>query len=131
VADNPSHTPLVDPRPLLRASAWHLAAWLAVVAVLCSVDVHRALSVLLGAAIAIVPAAVMARAVFRFRDRIAPRDYARAVYRGELGKFLLTIMLFAAVFAEVQWVEPAGLLVAFVAALVLQWLLAARYLLKH
>jgi ATP synthase protein I len=115
----------------LRASAWHLAAWLAVVAVLCSVDVHRALSVLLGAAIAIVPAAVMARAVFRFRDRIAPRDYARAVYRGELGKFLLTIMLFAAVFAEVQWVEPAGLLVAFVAALVLQWLLAARYLLKH
>lgn len=131
MADNPSHTPLVDPRPLLRASAWHLAAWFVVVAVLCSVDVHRALSVLLGATIAIVPAAVMARAVFRFRNRIAPRDYARAVYRGELGKFLVTIVLFAAVFAGLQWVEPAGLLLAFVVGMVVQWLMAARYLLKH
>lgn len=131
MADNPSHTLLVDPRPLLRASAWHLAAWLAVVAVLCSVDVHRALSVLLGAAIAIVPAAVMARAVFRFRDRIAPRDYARVVYRGELGKFLLTVLLFAGVFARLQWVQPAGLVLAFAVAMVVQWLLAARYLLKH
>lgn len=122
--------PLVDPRPLLQASAVHLLVWVLVAATLYPVDVPTALGVLLGAAIAVVPAAVMARAVFRFRDSVDPRVYTRTVYRGELTRFLLTIVLFALVFTEVEQLQVAALFLTYMLALFVQWALGARYLLR-
>ena len=87
-------------------------------------------AVLVGAAIAVLPSALMAWAVFRFRKTVAPRDYTRAIYRGELGKFLLTIVLFALVFAEGGAIRVAVLFGVFLAAIVVQWLLSARHLLS-
>ena len=121
---------LVDARPLLRASALHVAAWVLVSALLVVVDPLVAKSALLGAAIAVLPSALMAWAVFRFRKTVAPRDYTRAIYRGELGKFLLTIVLFALVFAEGGAIRVGVLFGVFLVAIVVQWLLSARHLLK-
>lgn len=122
---------LVDARPLLRTSALHLLAWSGVAAMIFVADPVLAKSVWLGAAIAVLPAAFMAWAVFRFRKGTAPREGTRAVYRGELGKFLLTAVLFALAFVEAQPVSAAALFPAFLAALVIQWGLAARHLLRH
>lgn len=121
---------LVDARPLLRASALHLAAWLLLAAVFLVVDPLTAKSVLVGAAIAILPAVLMAWVVFRFRKTVAPRDFTRAIYRGELGKFLLTIVLFALLFAEGGAIRVGVLFSVFLVAIVVQWALAARHLLQ-
>ena len=129
--NEPQPPVLVDARPLLKASALHLLAWSAVAAMIFVADPLLARSAWYGAAIAVLPAAVMAWAVFRFRRGISPRDYTRAVYRGELGKFLLTVVLFALVFVEAQPVSAGALFPVFLAALVIQWGLAARYLLRH
>lgn len=129
--NEPQQASLVDARPLLKASAQHLLAWASLAAMIFVVDPVAAKSVLAGAAIAILPAAFMAWAVFRFREKVAPRDYTRAVYRGELGKFLLTVVAFALVFAEAQPLSPPGLFLAFLAALAVQWGLGARQLLRH
>ncbi|MFP5506684.1 MAG: ATP synthase subunit I [Gammaproteobacteria bacterium] len=122
--------PLVDARPLIKASALHLCAWLLFAALTLVVDPLAAKSVVFGAAIAILPGAFMAWAVFRFRKTVAPRDFTRAVYRGELGKFLSTIVLFALVFAEGGAIRVAVLFGVFLVAMVVQWALAARHLLQ-
>lgn len=132
VSGNEPPTPvLVDARPLLKASALHLLAWSVAAAMIFVVAPVAGTSVLAGAAIAILPGAFTAWVVFRFRARVAPRDYTRAVYRGELGKFLLTAVLFALVFTGPQSVSAPALFTAFLAAMVVQWVLAARQLLRH
>lgn len=132
MSGNEPQTPLlVDARPLLKASVLHLLAWSGLAAMLFMADPAVAKSILAGAAIAILPGAVMARGVFRFRKGVAPRDYTRALYRGELGKFLLTVVLFAVAFTGLQPLSAPALFPAFLVALVVQWGLAARYLLRH
>lgn len=132
VSGNEPQAPiLVDARPLLKASALHLLAWSGLAAMFFMVDPVVAVSTLTGAAIAILPGAVMAWGVFRFRKGVAPRDYTRAVYRGELGKFLLTVVLFALAFTAPQPLSAPALFPAFLVALVVQWGLSARYLLRH
>lgn len=122
---------LVDARPLLRASALHFLVWFLLAATSYLADPLAAKSLLIGAAIAILPAAGMAWAVFRFRRSVAPGAFTRAVYRGELGKFLSTIVLFALVFAEGGALRVGVLFGAFLIALIVQWVLAARHLLRH
>lgn len=121
---------LVDPWPLLKASALHLLAWSGLAAMLFVVEPALSWSTGAGAAIAILPGALVAWRVFRFRKGVAPRDYARAVYRGELGKFLLTMVLFALVFTGPQSLSMPVLFVVFLVAMLVQWGLAARYLLR-
>ena len=73
----------------------------------------------------------MARAVFRFRGQVDPRVYTRAVYRGELVRFLVTIVLFALVFSEAgRVVQVPALFLSYMSALFVQWALGARYLLR-
>lgn len=122
---------LVDAGPLLGASARHFCCWLLLCAMSYLADPMIAKSLLIGATIAILPAVGMAWAVFRLREPIAPGAFTRAVYRGELGKFLSTIVLFALVFAEGGEFKVEVLFGAFLAALVVQWVLAARHLLRY
>lgn len=129
--NEPQAPVLVDARPLLAASVWHQLVWLLLAALLLLASPLTAKSVLIGSVIAILPAVLMARAVFRFNKSVAPREYTRAVYRGELGKFLLTIVLFALVFAEGGAIQAGVLFSAFLIAMTVQWGLAARHLLRH
>ena len=71
-------------------------------------------SIVLGGLISVVPNAYFARQVFRFAGAKYAREVARAFYLGESGKYLATMLLFAATFL---WVKPLNVLVLFMAYL--------------
>lgn len=98
------------------------------VASLCMlwVDITTAYSVLLGGLTFIAPTGFFARQVFRFRGAQATRHIARAFYRGESGKFVLTAMAFALIFALVKPLNVTALWLAYLAAMVVHQILAAR-----
>lgn len=121
---------IVNAGPLLRASLLHLLAWLLLAAAVLVVGLVTAKSVLIGAVIAILPGVLMLRGVFRFRKAVAPQDFVRAVFRGELNKFLLTIVLFALAFSLGGALQVGVLFAVFLIAMTVQWVLAARHLLK-
>ena len=121
---------LVDARPLVKASALHLLAWSVLAGVLLLAGPVIARSVWIGAVIAVLPTAWVSWSVFRIRKGAAPRDAAQAVYRGALNKLLLTSLLFALAFAEAQPLHAAALFSTFVAALVIQHWLVARFVLR-
>jgi ATP synthase protein I len=99
-----------------------------IVASLCSlwVDITTAYSVLLGGLIFIAPTGFFARQAFRFRGAQATLHIARAFYRGETTKFVLTAMAFALVFALVKPLNLIALWLAYVAAMIVHQILAAR-----
>lgn len=89
-----------------------------------------ALSVVIGGALCALPNAYFGLRAFRGepRDRGA-RAASRVLenfYRGEVGKFVLTLTGFAAVFAVVKPLNPAALFVSYGCCVIVQWLLAAR-----
>lgn len=132
MSGNPVHARhSVETNHLLKAGTLHLLAWFALAAALFFVDPVASKSVLLGACIAVLPAMWMARTVFRFRGPVSPNDFVRAVYRAELTRFLVTIVLFALVFAEGGPLAAPALFGAFVVAMLVQWVLAALHMPSH
>lgn len=94
-----------------------------------------ALSVVIGGALCALPNAYFGLRAFRdYLGRGEPRNRgARAAsrvlenfYRGEVGKFVLTLVGFAAVFAVIKPLDPAALFVSYGCCVIVQWLLAAR-----
>lgn len=116
---------------LLKASAWHLVFWLLLGGVIFTVDAHTARSVVYGAITAILPAALMLLAVVGKKNKAGPKEYTRAVYRGELHKFLLTIVLFALVFTQGGTVNAGVLFAVFLVAMAIQWAITARQILQE
>lgn len=83
------------------------------------------LSVLLGGMIAVVPNAFLAARILP--QRSTPAAMLRAVWLGELGKWLLTALLFGAVFALVRPLSAPGIFAGFIAAqLTVFWALLFR-----
>ena len=70
---------------------------------------HAAWSYCLGGAIAVVPNAWFAWRVFRYRGAKASMAVAQSFYRGEAGKFVLTLSGFACVFALAPSVNVVAL----------------------
>lgn len=62
--------------------------------VLVSVGSVAATAAVYGGLIAIIPTAFFALRVFLRRPDASPRDVVRGVYRGEFGKFVLTVLMF-------------------------------------
>lgn len=106
-------------------------AQLAVLAVLCLalmvLDTVWAYSVLCGGLVAVVPQAYFAAKAFGARGATNARAIARSSYAGEIGKFLLSAVGFAAVFILLRPVSGAAVLAGYLAMLVIQitgsWLL--------
>jgi ATP synthase protein I len=116
--------PLARP-PLERLYGGQLLILLAVAAGLLAVNITTAYSALLGGLISVGPSYFFARQVFRFRGaRFAPR-IAQAFYVGETGKFLLTAVAFAVVFATVKPLSPAVLLLAYFGMTLCHWAASA------
>lgn len=90
------------------------------------VDSVTAYSVLLGGLTFIVPTGFFARQAFRFRGAQAMQRIAHAFYRGETTKFVLTAMAFALIFTLVKPLNLVALWLAYVMALLVHHLLAAR-----
>ena len=100
---------------------------LALVSVLFYNDV-RTYSLICGGLVAIVPQAFFALRTFRYRGAQSPHAMARAGYSAEIGKFFLSCVGFAIVFALLRPIDGAAVFAGFVAMLTLHifgswWLL--------
>ncbi len=79
-----------------------------------------AVSALTGGLIAVVPNAYFARQVYRYSGARLATAVVHSFYRGEAGKFLMTVIAFATVFAvAAQAVAPAALFGAYLAMAVI------------
>ncbi|WP_323846144.1 ATP synthase subunit I [Microbulbifer magnicolonia] len=89
-----------------------------------------ALSVILGGALCALPNAYFGLRAFQGHPRERGARAANRVvgnfYRAETGKFVLTLLGFAAVFAAVRPLNPAALFIAYGLCVIVHWLLVAR-----
>jgi ATP synthase protein I len=114
--------------PLGKLYATQTVTLLALAAGLWWLDSTAAYSALLGGLISIGPNSYFARQAFRFRGALAGPLVARAFYRGETGKFVLTATAFAVVFAAVKPLNALALWVAFLGMTLGHWLMWHRLL---
>jgi ATP synthase protein I len=99
-----------QPRPLVdRSQAVQLLKWQAVLAVLLVLTAllfssqQAAASVGLGCGIAMAGSLYFALQAFRYAGAQQAQVIVQSFFKGEAGKFVITALLFAAVFA---WVKP-------------------------
>lgn len=89
-------------------------------------DTPIAIAVVTGGLIAVIPHLYFTLYAFRFMGARASRDIARSFYRGETGKFVLTLVGFACVFIGRPDIQPIPLFGGYLSMLALQiWLVAA------
>ncbi|MDB6063526.1 MAG: hypothetical protein JWM78_3629 [Verrucomicrobiaceae bacterium] len=101
---------------------------LLIVVSLCTLwaNTVTAYSVLLGGLTFIAPTGFFARQAFRFRGAQATYRIARAFYRGETTKFVLTAVAFALIFTLVKPINLIALWSAYIVAMFVHQILAAR-----
>jgi ATP synthase protein I len=113
--------------PVHRITVVQLALLVSLCLMLLAFDKVFAYSVLSGGLIAIVPQVYFAVLAFRWRGARSARAIARSSYVGELGKFLLSIVGFALVFAVLKPIDGPAVFVGYLMMLVTQitgsWLL--------
>ncbi|QIB65598.1 ATP synthase subunit I [Kineobactrum salinum] len=87
----------------------------------------QAVSLFAGGLVAILPQAWFAARVFRWRGAQATAAIARSALAGEVGKFTLSMVGFAAIFALLRPVDGAAVLGGYIAMVAIQitgsWLL--------
>ncbi len=120
---------------ILRPPVYRITlAQLVILVVLClflmASDKVRAYSVLSGGLIAILPQAYFAALTFRWRGARSARAIARSSYAGQVGKFLLSVAGFAAVFVALRPIDAPAVFAGYLLMLVIQitgsWLLLRR-----
>ncbi|MEE8059183.1 MAG: ATP synthase subunit I [Pseudomonadales bacterium] len=94
------------------------------------IDWVMAYSAFLGGLIAIAPNAYFACRAFQYSGAQAAGDVARSFYRGEAGKFLLTTIMFAGVFALIKPLEVVVIFLTYSVMMAFNWILALRFI-KH
>lgn len=112
--------------PLGRLYAAQTAVLLLISIGLLWVDVTVAYSTLLGGLISVGPSYYFARHAFRFRGARFARHITRAFYVGAAGKFMLTAVAFAVVFAVVKPLNAAVVLLAYLGMTASLWIAAVR-----
>ena len=118
--------PLVDRSQALLLLKWQavLAAALTLVALIDSTG--AALAVGLGAGIAIAGSLYFALQAFRHAGAQQAPQVVRSFFKGEAGKFVITVLLFAAVFAGVKPLQAGWLLTGFILEQLVVWGFALR-----
>ncbi|MEM9254450.1 MAG: ATP synthase subunit I [Pseudomonadota bacterium] len=116
--------------PVHRISLAQLALLVPLCLALATLNKVWAYSAACGALLAIVPQAWFAARAFRRRGAQSAQAIARSGYTGEVGKFLLSAVGFALVFALVRPVSGpavfAGYIVMLVVHIVGSWMLLRR-----
>lgn len=117
------------PKPeLLKATFYQLAVLLLGVAVISTTDKLMAVSALIGGLIQILPQAWFSRQAFKYAGASNVDKVVRSMYRGELGKVVMTATLFAILFTvNKQW-NYIVLFTTFLAMIPLQWFLTKKTL---
>jgi ATP synthase protein I len=113
--------------PVHRITLAQLALLVPTCLILTAFDKVCAYSLASGGLIAIVPQVYFASRAFRWRGASSARAIARSSYVGEIGKFLLSVAGFAAVFALVRPIDGLAVFAGYLAMLVVHitgsWLL--------
>ena len=113
--------PLVDRSQALRLLKWQAALAAVLVALALSRSGGAALSAGMGAGIALAGSLYFALQAFRHAGATQASQIVRSFYKGEAGKFVITALLFAVVFATVKTVHPGWLLSGFVLEQMVAW----------
>ena len=124
---NPRAAHKISKPPILKIYGFQCALVLLASAVLFPLDKVMAYSSVIGGMISVVPNAYFARQVFRYAGAAFAREVARSFYRGESGKFVLTLALFAATFALVQPLQVFVLFMTYLSVMLLNAVILARY----
>ncbi len=116
--------------PVHRISLAQLAILVLLCLILLPSDEVRAWSVASGGLIAILPQAYFAALAFRWRGAKSARAIARSSYLGQVGKFLLSVAGFAAVFVALRPIDAPAVFAGYLLMLAIQitgsWLLLRR-----
>jgi ATP synthase protein I len=113
--------------PILRIYGFQCALVLLASVILIPLDKVTAYSAVIGGMISVVPNVYFARQVFRYTGAAFAREVARSFYRGESGKFVTTLALFAATFVLVQPLQVFVLFLAYLSVMLLNAVMLARY----
>ncbi|MDZ4298502.1 MAG: ATP synthase subunit I [Moraxellaceae bacterium] len=107
--------PLLNVKPALQQLIWQIVFLLplAVVAGLLA-GVDAALSALAGAVIVLIGQIYFVSRAFRHAGATSARHIVREFFRGEAGKFLLTVLLFAAALISFDQIRAGWLLTGFI-----------------
>ena len=116
--------------PVHRITLAQLASLVLLCLILLASDKVRAYSVLSGGLIAILPQAYFAVLAFRWRGARSARAIAHSSYVGQVGKFLLSVAGFAAVFVALRPIDAPAVFAGYLLMLAIQitgsWLLLRR-----
>ena len=116
-----------QPRPLVdRSQARLLLKWQAALAVVLTALAllkgrEAAIAMGLGAGIAIAGSLYFALQAFRHAGARQAPQIVRSFYKGEAGKFIITVLLFAAVFVGVRPLQAGWLLTGFILEQLVVW----------
>ncbi|MDN3637991.1 ATP synthase subunit I [Simiduia curdlanivorans] len=105
---------------LVVAGAWFLQT------LVLPAQAYIAVSCLLGGLVAIIPHAYFAGLAWRYTGARAAPWMVKAFYRGESGKFILTLVGFGLIFTSPLPVQAVAVFVSYVLLLALQIGLAAK-----
>jgi ATP synthase protein I len=117
------------PKPeLLKATLYQLAVLLILVAFISMTDKLMAVSALMGGLIQVLPQAWFSRQAFKYAGASNVDKIVQSMYRGELGKVVITATLFTVVFTvDKQW-NYLTLFTTFLLMIPLQWFLTKKAL---
>lgn len=90
------------------------------------VDQKVACSIAAGTSLYVVPQMYFSALAFRYRGSRASRLIAQSFYRGETGKYILTMIGFACVFASPIEMSALWVFVSYIVALLISTYLVAR-----
>lgn len=111
--------------PVFKASLIQLALLFAVCCVLWPLDNVISYSIFLGGSLVVLPNIYFAFYAFRHMGSARIGIALHSIYRGEMGKFTLTLVGFALVFLLVKPLHSAALFGAFLVATVVHWIATA------
>lgn len=120
--------------PIYRIYLWQLPLLLALVLGLYIFDVSRTMcwAALAGGLIQIIPNAYFALLAFRYRGARSSVLIAQSFYRGEVGKYVMTLVGFAAVFSvfgkQLQGVNGGMVFLSYALMLLVQWWVTPKVL---
>ena len=117
------------PKPeLLKATMYQLAVLLVLVVMISMTDKLMAVSALMGGLIQILPQAWFSWQAFKYAGTSNVDTVVQSMYRGELGKVVMTATLFAILFTvDKQW-NYLALFTTFLVMIPLQWFLTQKAL---
>lgn len=113
--------------PLYRIFVGQFLVLMPVISALFFFDKRWALAALAGATIQIIPNAYFALLAFRYSGARSSVLIAQSFYRGEVGKYVMTLVGFAALFsvfgADLTGMCGAIVFLAYASMLIVQWCL--------